>query len=998
MEAIERGLKYSGVYKELAYAYEKAYGNDEALSMLGRLSRRSPRSAGFHYAVAVELWNKGDFRPVVARLKEAVALDSGQSRYGDALAVAELHLGYSRRKAERVEERRVQALSRGDISGSQFLVSSLLSDQIYAGDHRRRDAVLQESTIEASEFGFLRWLGWNLQKRADIEALASNYETARRLALTAKEIALRSQETDLQFVAVKRICGTFFEQGIYDSALHYAKVWSSESARSRRKVEYISSLGRIAQAYHALGQYQLALEYVIESIAEADVSRIDAGTQAEIETIFGAIQESLGNLPSAMSHHMRAASALRASTPLPYSVAANLGNLGQVSLRGKDAAKGARLLRLQLKILRGLDYPAEMAMALLNWGDYFFARGQLDSARAQYYASLDLADKVRNWQLEFDALRKIASTETAIGNASLAIAAYSRLAIVGKRGRDNGKLDFPELTEALKEKAVAEFRLGLLDEGIKTLESVRYLEIETYWESSIGRLRRQFPGRPLASAIESSKRLVQAVEDFHLQEEAPATTPASRVAQLSAMAQVFDARLSVCRDAEALSSFPDRKLNWSSETEDPVLTMRSFLRESPSVVVQYLISGQSIIAVVATSDSTFSISLPSSFGKIKAALRSFSRIFHHTSGPIPMLHPSIAAFDYGSGHLLYRQLLEPVLKSVRGQSRLVILADGLLRNLPFEALVTRPMKSGESPAFLVQDFEVSYCFSLGQLRKPLGAQEATKSVLLIGNADIRKNVVEEVPLQFSRNLVEARDFYQLGLPAARDEIHAVARLLAPMSKVIEGDDATKEHLIRELSKHDIVHVATHGVFDWKNPELSGIALTEQQRDRNRGVLTINELRLAECNAELIVLSGCNTGRVSNSGSVISLGLAATVVGCHASIASLWELQDDISEDLMTQFYRSLVKGASASSALRNAKLAVIAQGRADPFFWANYVLTGYPSVLPCGVIKESFSTFAVRYLSSVLLTSMLAFFGSLLALLLVTAPSGRIDKGGVEGK
>jgi tetratricopeptide (TPR) repeat protein len=80
MEAIDRGLTYSGVYRELAYAYEKAYGNDEALSMLGRLSRRSPRSAGFHYAVAVELWSKGDFRPVVARLEEAVSLDPGEPR------------------------------------------------------------------------------------------------------------------------------------------------------------------------------------------------------------------------------------------------------------------------------------------------------------------------------------------------------------------------------------------------------------------------------------------------------------------------------------------------------------------------------------------------------------------------------------------------------------------------------------------------------------------------------------------------------------------------------------------------------------------------------------------------------------------------------------------------------------------------------------------------------------------------------------------------------
>jgi len=143
-----------------------------------------------------------------------------------------------------------------------------------------------------------------------------------------------------------------------------------------------------------------------------------------------------------------------------------------------------------------------------------------------------------------------------------------------------------------------------------------------------------------------------------------------------------------------------------------------------------------------------------------------------------------------------------------------------------------------------------------------------------------------------------------------------------------------------MSSARIIHLATHGFFnEVKSRDMPGsIALAPSGNDD--GFLTSSEILDLKLNAELVVLSACNTGRGTLTGDgVIGLSRALITAGVPTILTSLWSVPDASTAELMAEFYRQLQQNPNKAQALRQAMLITMKK-HPDPRDWGAFTLIG----------------------------------------------------------
>ncbi len=183
------------------------------------------------------------------------------------------------------------------------------------------------------------------------------------------------------------------------------------------------------------------------------------------------------------------------------------------------------------------------------------------------------------------------------------------------------------------------------------------------------------------------------------------------------------------------------------------------------------------------------------------------------------------------------------------------------------------------------------------------------------------------------------------LPGAETEANAIAPLLH--TKPFIGNLATKSAIVQLLPKARIIHLATHGLLDDVRGLGSAIALApdpsssyKEKLGEINGLLTAEEILDMKLNAELVVLSACNTGRGRITGDgVIGLSRSLISAGVPSIMVSLWSVPDAPTASLMTEFYRNLQQNPDKAQALRTAMLTIMKQ-HPEPKNWAAFTLIG----------------------------------------------------------
>jgi CHAT domain-containing protein len=301
---------------------------------------------------------------------------------------------------------------------------------------------------------------------------------------------------------------------------------------------------------------------------------------------------------------------------------------------------------------------------------------------------------------------------------------------------------------------------------------------------------------------------------------------------------------------------------------------------------------------------------------------------------------------------------ERVWKTVRGFGEIVIVPDGSLFALPFEALVTSRQDNGAT-AWIDDGPAVRYSPSIAMLDAigpPPAVHAGELSVLSVCNPRFDTGEGGDDPgtaAWVARARYGGRGGSLVALPGTeRETDDLVATFGVEHVTALRGADATEGAVRAGIPGCDIIHLATHGLVSLRRSDLlAALALTPVSTVdlSDDGFLQMFEIYDLPVSARLVVLSACESshGRFAEGEGVMALSNGFHAAGARQVVATLWKVDDEASAALMEQFFARVAErwgnGGDVARSLRDAKRAVRADPRwSHPFYWAAFVASGRP--------------------------------------------------------
>ena len=312
------------------------------------------------------------------------------------------------------------------------------------------------------------------------------------------------------------------------------------------------------------------------------------------------------------------------------------------------------------------------------------------------------------------------------------------------------------------------------------------------------------------------------------------------------------------------------------------------------------------------------------------------------------------------------RLSKLVLGPLTGQlnrKRLLIIADGFLQYIPFQALLDPDTQNN-----LVAKHEIVYEPSASTLALLIDEtskrKHADNSVAVLADPifeadDPRVRHRGGPPVAESAGSVEFRQALRdIGISVDGVEIPRLFESAVEAESIISvapwgsslkatGFEATRNRVLSpDLATYRIVHFATHGLINNDHPELSGIvfSLFDENGQPQDGFLRLHDIYNLRLPADLVVLSACSTGLgkdVRGEG-LIGLTRGFMHAGASSVVASLWRVDDQATAELMKYFYEGMfTRGLTPAAALRDAQLKMSRDKRWHaPYYWAGFIIQG----------------------------------------------------------
>ncbi|HSS22287.1 MAG TPA: CHAT domain-containing tetratricopeptide repeat protein [Pyrinomonadaceae bacterium] len=332
-----------------------------------------------------------------------------------------------------------------------------------------------------------------------------------------------------------------------------------------------------------------------------------------------------------------------------------------------------------------------------------------------------------------------------------------------------------------------------------------------------------------------------------------------------------------------------------------------------------------------------------------------------------------------ASNALFRAAVEPA-NSMLGEKRVLIVADGALNYVPFEALV-KSADAGDysSLPYLIKSNEIVYAPSASVIAaiRQQSAGQTGSGVLIVADPVFNSNDARAKGGKATSTLADTRglgiqsamadvagqeaanvDVSKMqGLPFARligtrteaEQIVKLAKASGTQADLWLDLDASEDNVdARDISKYRVVHIATHGLLNAERPQFTGVVLSLIGNKSEDGFLRTDEVFNLHLGAPLVMLSACETGlgKEKRGEGVMGLTRAFMYAGAPTVGVSLWSVADKSTADLMTDFYKrflgtATVKGVAPSTAMRDAQLSLITGKKySAPFYWAPFVLVG----------------------------------------------------------
>lgn len=768
------------------------------------------------------------------------------------------------------------------------------------------------------------------------------------------------------------------------------------------------TLHNIGRAYHGLGDLQRALEYLNQALPLLRTTGDRRGEGSTLDSL-GLVNASLGNHQRALDY-LDKALAVWSEIGDRAAEAFTFHNMGGVYIELNDPPKALDYLNRALVLSREVGNRREEASILRSMGHAYSLSGETQKALEHYDQALHLWQTVSDPRGEAMTRFAIARTERDRDNldkarphieAALDIIESTRAKVASQELRtsyfataqQNYEL-YIDLLLRLHQRQPSEGHNATALQASERAHARGLLELLAEARIDV----QQGINPALKQREKATQTRISWIQSQLIQARSQAKPDQTKIAQLDEEWKKVES------EREQLETEIRRKHPQYAEIQYPTpLSLEAIqgLLDERTVLLEYALGHEASFLFAVSQDDFLVARLPSastisdSVTKLRQAIS---------------LKPTSDLSAYVTqASELYKTLIRPASKLLERKKELIIVPDGILHYLPFEVLLSSGgMKARRTPRrqlpYLVRDYAISYVPSasvLASLRRPLerpptlvgcvvgrgfaSQREATPPPQKMFLAYADPVYDQREPEATSPIGLVVRSVFGEGTPwklrrlqYSRQEVQRIAALYPKGEVDLHlGQDATEEHVKTEgrLSHYRFIHFAAHGLLNENKPPYSGIVLTLPQKKDSRpktqdrqtqqhrqvplmnnkprtkdpvedGLLQVYEIFNLKLNADLVVLSACETGlgkEVKGEG-LIGLTRAFLYAGTPLVVVSLWKVEDRSTAELMTQFYRHLKDGQrSKADALRQAQLELIRAG-AHPYFWAPFVLVGQPQV------------------------------------------------------
>lgn len=754
---------------------------------------------------------------------------------------------------------------------------------------RRALAMAQSNNDKGLEAKTLNNLGLVYRDRGDAASAQKYYLLSLKLK---EEINAPPREMG---TTLTNLGGIFDDQGDYAQALHYyMRGYDLMMGAGVPDASIGPTLNNLGHLYSQLGRNDEAREFYTRALAATEKAG-ERGIQGTLLYNFGTLAEAEKNFDESESLQLRAL-ALREEVGDRRALAESLSGLAHLMDARSRPAEGLPFALRAVSLAEQSGLLNELWKAQFAEAHLRDVMGDAAGAAAAYAASIATIEKIRSAAAGGDAGRRDYLAE-------LVGPYYGLATLKAKNGDGWGALQVMEQSRAR----------ALIDIVTSGRQATRNMTPAQ---------------RERERAILQTITVVSDAVDTESRKSRP---NAAKLKDLQA--QLSKAR--VDHDvvtAELYAQSPD--LGFARGVAPAITRDDLAALLSPSVaVVSYVFDRDAVWAyIVRRRDSGVEVTTKR-LSADRIELRHKSETFAK----------QIAARDLGFGalaHELYASLIRPIEPSIAGASHLIVIPDGPLWSVPFQALM-----SGRG-RFLIEDHALSYTPSLSALdvleRRRASRPVRAPFVLALGD-----------PAVSSAGAASSRSDGGR-LPEAAREVQEVGKLYGASRSRILTDAAASEAALRaNLNAATIVHLATHGVLDDTNPMYSRLLLNSGGDASTADHATDGRLEAWEIldlgfNADLAVLSACDTARggFGWGEGVIGLSWSLFAAGASTAIVSEWQVDSSSTTRLMIAFHRQLQKAGKterpdSAAALRTAAMQLLSlPASRHPFYWAGFIAVG----------------------------------------------------------
>ncbi|MDX2030164.1 MAG: CHAT domain-containing protein [Blastocatellia bacterium] len=761
-----------------------------------------------------------------------------------------------------------------------------------------------------------------------VEAEHGNYEAA--LAAFQRSLALSEAEADPKKLAIvfNNLSNVWLSLGDYANAARAVRRGLALAEASGDRVRQAVSLSSLGNIHFWGGEDERAEEYYRQSLAMREGAEEQTGL-ADVISNLGVIHARNGRFDRAMEDFRRSL-ALHESRRDDGGVARALLNIGDVHRRLGQHSQALESYQQSLALREKLGRQADIATTLRNMAMLYDDQRRYDAAAPVIERALALARTARKPELLWSVCYVAGRVQQALGNSDAARADFEeaiatiealRTQVAGgerqqERYFENKLPPYYEMVRLL----IGQGRPG---EALGFAERAKARVLLDTLQS--GRVN---IAKALTEAEQRQERLMNAeIVSLNTQlyrANAGSASDPARIASLSARLRKAQAEQDAFQ-AALYVAHPELKIQRGQAPAFDLQRTAGSLLDASTALLEYVVGDKQTWLFVITKGGD---------GRPALALHEIAVDRESLNTLVERFRRQLADHDLtfaAAASRLHRLLIQPAAAQLAGRSRLVIVRDAGLWELPFQAL-----KNGAG-RYLLEDFAVSYAPSLtalAEMGRARRARPASELALLAFGAP-----------RFGESRA-ADDVRFASLPGAEQELRQLARIHGEArSRIYLGAEAREERLKAEAGTAGIVHLATHGVLDDANPMYSRIVLAQPEaKSGEDGLLQPWEVMKLDLRADLVVLSACETGRgrIGAGEGLIGLTWAFFVAGAPTTVVSQWKVDAARTSQLMLAFHHRLrMVSIPKAEALRQAELTLLRNPRyRHPFYWAGFSILG----------------------------------------------------------